>query len=410
METAVQEKQERRPRRRSARRQSGSVFPRGNGWTVVFRNPNNKQKWLGGFATKGEAQKRLTAELEKIGSGTYREVGSVQFSEFCETCLSLWKTRIKPSTWCTWKSAIKKWLVPHFGGYDVQDISKANVEDFLSSLLQHQKIALNTVKHIRSLLYRIFDQAISREVARVNPAQNVMKMPKSRQKVVVPTIDEAEKVFDQLPAMYRLLLATDSLTGLRRGELLGLKWTDIDQKDSVIHVRRTIQRVNKSLLNEGSFRMVIEERIGNTGLAVLRPKTEESERPVKMPKILASLLSSWRLTDGSRQAGFIFHDEVGRPLSPERVRDVLQEAQEKAEVRHFGLHGFRHLYSSLIVESGAPVTVAQEMMRHADASTTLEIYTHKVRKEANSYAEKIAKNFPFVSTALAKQAVRRLAT
>jgi len=396
-------------RRRTARRQSGSIFRRGDdSWTLVFRNPDGKQKWLGGFETKGIAQKRLTEELEKIGNGTYHEVQAVLFKEFCETCLSLWKSMLKPSTWCTWKSAINKWLVPQFGDYEVQAISKAKVQDFLSGLLQHQKISLNTIKHIRSLLHRIFEEAIVREVARVNPAQKALKMPKRPVTVIVPTIEDAEKLFDQLPVMYRLLLATESMTGLRRGELLGLKWEDIDPKASVIHVRRTIQRVNKSLLDEGSFRMVIEERIGKTGLAVLGPKTEGSERPVKMPKILATLLSAWRVTNGASPAVFVFHDEIGLPLSPEHVRDVWNEARVKAAVPNFGLHGFRHLYSSLIVESGAPVKVAQEMLRHADASTTLEIYTHKVRAEANFYAEKVAKQFPFVSKSLAKQPASRL--
>ena len=111
-------------RRRTARRQSGSIFRRGDdSWTLVFRNPDGKQKWLGGFETKGIAQKRLTEELEKIGNGTYHEVQAVLFKEFCETCLSLWKSMLKPSTWCTWKSAINKWLVPQFGVLRVDQFS-----------------------------------------------------------------------------------------------------------------------------------------------------------------------------------------------------------------------------------------------------------------------------------------------
>lgn len=93
-----------------------------------------------------------------------------------------------------------------------------------------------------------------------------------------------------------------------------------------------------------------------------------------MPTHLASLLVDLRKNQTSTK--FVFQDEVGRPLDPDQLYAVLHAAQDAANVEHFGLHGPRHLYCSLLVNSGAPVKDAQARLGHASATTTLDIYAH----------------------------------
>lgn len=104
-----------------------------------------------------------------------------------------------------------------------------------------------------------------------------------------------------------------------------------------------------------------------------------------------------RKQDGGR---FVFQDELGRPLDPDGLYDVLHQAQTAAGVRTFGLHALRHLYCSLLQQSGASFKHAQEWMGHASPLTTLNVYTHTVTDEGRKYAEKVEAAFPFVSGAL----------
>ena len=93
-------------------------------------------------------------------------------------------------------------------------------------------------------------------------------------------------------------------------------------------------------------------------------------------------------------ASFVFQDELGRPLDPDALGDVLHAAQDKAGVERFGLHGLRHLYCSLLQTSGATIKHAQERLGHASPTTTLNVYTHTVNDEGRKFAEKVKAAFP----------------
>ena len=98
-----------------------------------------------------------------------------------------------------------------------------------------------------------------------------------------------------------------------------------------------------------------------------------------MPAYFASLLVNLRKNQTGTK--FVFQDAIGRPLDPDRLYAVLHAAQDAAEVDHFGLHGLRHLYCSLLVNSGAPVKDAHARLGHASATTTLDIYAHAISED-----------------------------
>jgi integrase len=145
-----------------------------------------------------------------------------------------------------------------------------------------------------------------------------------------------------------------------------LTWTDIDLDRSVIHIRRTLQRVKKEHLVAGAFRDA--QRVGETGLALLPPKTKKSVRKIEIPPKLALRLTSLRYLQVGSECPFVFQSELGGPLDPDALYDILHAAQDAAEVRRFGLHGLRHLFASILADSGASVKFAQQRLGHADAS------------------------------------------
>ena len=391
-------------RRTRRRGQRGSIIRRGDAWAAVYRMPNGKQKWEGGFLTKNAAQSRMNEVLDSIRTNRYIEQNQKLFHVFCDEWMESAKVLLKPKTWTSYQSALKNWITPTFGEQPLCDIRKADVLNFLYQLLKDKEISRKFVRNVHIFLHRLFEAAIERELIVANPAHKI-KLPESSPvfgaaeaiERVVPTPDEVVKTFEKLPATYQALLVTSAVTGARRGELLGLYWEDIDWARGVIHIRRTLQRVTKKFLDTEAFRGV--ERIGKTGLAIVPPKSKKSLRFIELPSKLAGILRALK----SRQIGsapFVFQNEIGAPPDPDAVYDVLSNAQDVAEVRHFGLHGLRHLYCSLLQDSGASLKFAQERLGHANAATTADIYTHTISDHGKEFAEKVEAAVPFANVSL----------
>ena len=393
-------------KRKRKRGQGGSIIKRGDSYTIIFR-ADGKQVWRSGYATKEEARGALNDTIKTIRNNTYVEKQrDLLFSDFTKTWMENAKTFLKRQTWASYDSALRCWITPEFGEEALCDIRKAKVVKFLYRLLGNRELSRKFVKNVHILLHGIFEAAIEHELIEGNPAHKI-KMPApspsfsaaEAEERIVPTTVEVAKTFEKLTQTYQALLTTAAITGARRGELLGLRWTDLDLEKSVIHVRRTLQRVKKEPLDTGAFRDA--QRVGETGLALLPPKSKKSVRKIEIPPKLALRLTSLRYQQGESECPFVFQSELGGPLDPDALYDVLHAAQDAAEVRRFGLHGLRHLYSSLLHETGASVKFARERLGHADAQTTLNIYTHNlVTDEAKDFARKVESAFPFASVSL----------
>lgn len=416
METAIQGTQERRTRRRK-RGQRGSICrrPGSQTWTIIYRTPDGRQKWEGGFAVKDDATSRLTEVLGSINGNRYVERDNTSFRDFCDKWMNDNQPKVKPKTWASWESALTNWITPKFGDWPISDISRAAVKSFAGELLAHKRektnneLSVKFIKNVLSLLHLIFEHAIDEGKLAFNPATRAVHvLPKKKPvEVAMPTPEDVVKTIAELPAVYQVLLATAAVTGFRRAELLALQWSDVDLLNGSISVRRTLQRITKELLDNGKFRDV--ERIGDSCLAFVPPKSGKAERTVEItPKIMTLLASlKTREQQSSPESQFVFQTDIGAPIDPDSVYDVLHAAQDKAEVPHFGLHGARHLYASLLVESNADVKFAQEKLGHASAMVTLDVYarTRKISKRGQEFAAAVEAAFPFsVSNLLAERA------
>ena len=392
------------PRRGRRRGQQGSIFKRGGAWTVVYRKPDGKQKWEGGFAKKEEATARLGVVLNSLRENRYVEPQTILFRQFCDNWMDKAKHVLKPKTWSWYQSALKKWITPQFGDWPICDISRAAVKSFVDSMLSNPKLGRKFVKNTAILLHRLFEEAIDREMIAVNPARKIKIKAESGEdegaltdERITKIREDLTKVLVKLPApVYQYILCASVLTGARRGELLGLRWEDIDCVKGAINIRRTLQRVPKKMLDGGTFQNV--ERLGDTGLALLTPKSKKSRRRIEVGPALTSLFE--RMLSERNGCPFVFQDEFGKAIDPDRVNKIIRAAQKEAGVS-FRLHSLRHLHSSLLVEAGANIKQAQARLGHASAMTTADIYTHVVSDEGRKLSTKVEAALPFVSESLA---------
>ena len=159
-----------------------------------------------------------------------------------------------------------------------------------------------------------------------------------------------------------------TLDGLRAGEVLGLKWGDIDFDRSLLHIRRTAW-------------------YGKIQTA----KSEASETVLPIPSSLLTMLKNYQVNWKPNGAGFLFVTRNGRPPSSNKVVEYhLWTILDALGIPRCGLHAFRHAHTSLLLDSGATPKVVQRQLRHSDARTTLEIYGHVVGDAHREAVEKVA--------------------
>jgi integrase len=305
-----------------------------------------------------------------------------------------------PYTQEVYKGYLNTWLLPNWKDYRLSDIHAVEVEGWLGTL----PLANGTRAKLRNLLHAIFRHALRWEFHDRNPISLVRQSAKRVHAPDVLTVEEVGKLLSELREPWRTAIYVAVTTGLRVSELLGLKWGDVNFTAGEIRLARG----------------VVRQYVGEM-------KTEASRKPVPMDARLADVLIRWREQAPYNQvADYIFAspDRHGKqPYWPNAaMEDHIRPAAQRAGIqKRVGWHTFRHTFGTLVSSGGADVATTQAMMRHANASITMDRYVQAVtpaKREAQSRLVKvipfpseerngseIAESFPNVPTRLTEAAV-----
>ena len=277
------------------------------------------------------------------------------------------------ATRVVYKDFLSRWVKPAWGNLNIRAVRTVAVEHWLHRLnrVDGKPLAPSTKAKIRNVMSVIFNHAIRYEWLEQgrNP---ILLVRQSAKRQRIPDYLEAEELqalLSQLDRGLRVMVFLDAATGLRRSELLALKWGDIDFDDQQINVQRSIY------LNV----------VGNC-------KTEASRKPIPMDPILASELCTWKQNSPYRQPNdWVFaspHTQGRNPYWPGILLSrVIRPAAARAGIRkRIGWHTFRHSFATLLMANGENVKVVQELMRHANCRCTLEIYS-QARTQAKRDAQ-----------------------
>jgi integrase len=265
------------------------------------------------------------------------------------------KTR---GTKLVYNSNLKLYILPRWGDYPLRRVTSVEVEDWLKTL---KHLASGSRAKIRNLMSTIFRHAIRWGWIGQNENPIALVRCSSRRGRTPDTLtaEEFRRLFHLLRDRERALGIVCATTGLRISEVLGLKWKDIDFEDKSMKVLRSY----------------VDGSIGPC-------KSETSQQPVPLDEIAVEGLLSWRSIcafGGDGDWAFASEALFGkRPMWPDSLRTkLLQPAARKAGItKQIGWHTFRHTYSTLLKDNGEDVKVVQELMRHANITTTMNIYTH----------------------------------
>lgn len=325
-----------------------------------WRDPSGKQK-AKTFRTRKDASAFLAEVEGSKNRGTYvnPHAGKVRFADFAARWLL--SREVEARTAERTLSLLRTHLLPRWGRWQVAQIDYLSVQEWVVDL--GKRLAPATVVKCHGLLRMILTTAVLNRVIAVNPAEGVRrprKAPERRVRAASITRDEfAGHLLPALPAEHRAIVATAALAGLRWGECAGLPWSAVD----LTNCRLTVDQVAVETPSAVTMRPF--------------PKSRAGRRIVPMPSVLTATLRA-RKPKGVDPAALVFATRMGTPPRRSNFRrrvwtPALLRAGLPLTLR---FHDLRHSYATWLVTDGVPINAVQKVMGHANASTTLNRYTH----------------------------------
>ena len=363
---------------------------------------------------KGKHSDKCLRELEKdIAKDLQDEIDTFKakkmtLNAFYEDYIEQ-KQELKTSTRQNYKYMYRKYIWDSLGRRKLPDIKYSDIKKFYNHLIRELGFKPNSMEIIHTILHPIFSTAVRDGYIRVNPTDGVMAeikkshdwekqkrraLTEKEQEVFVEYI-KSHDIYNHWLPLFTVLLGT----GCRVGEVVGLTWDDCDFKEGLINI-------NHNLIYR------TDEYTGRSGFYISTPKTKSGEREIPMFDAVRKALLEERarqMKEGFNQtiidgySGFIFSNRFNGVLSPHNInrainritRDYNVEESERAErenrepllLPHFSVHNLRHTFCTRMCENETNIKVIQEIMGHANITTTMDVYNEATRyKKKESFA------------------------
>jgi integrase len=384
-----------------------NIRRRGNSWSVYFR-VNGRQIWrsfpdrdYGGSPGAREAAELYLAQSQaKRLRGEFRRPVKMRFGDFAEEWLRVYVTaNVKVRTREAYESSLRVHLVPHFGDLLLTEISRRAIDAFVADWLAggpdyQERVRLareleakrakeedrdprpvklgrapGTISNALTPFREMLGHAVEWEYLTANPALGVKRphVPRVEMHFLGPA--EINRLLEKTEGAGRVAILTAVTTGIRRGELLALRWGDVDWFSKRIWVRRNVNR-------HGQFQ---------------EPKTRGSVRAIAMPGTLIAALREHQLASlFSGEEDLIFASERGTPLDGHNfVRRVFEPALRRAGLPKVRFHDLRHSFASLLIAQGEHPKLISEQLGHASVQITLDRYGHLLPASYDSAGERL---------------------
>jgi integrase len=366
-------------------------------WTahIHWTDSDNKtqQHKRGGFATKDDAIRYRTKYLSELHSGRRRGTTKLRLEQYL---LNEWlpnrEGEIKRSTYASYVNVVNTYLIPYLGHIRLEELTVKKVESFYQELLKtgatgksrpaNSPLSPKTVSNIAGVLARAYRDAVRWEFIAVSPISASRKPSKRTKEMTAWEPHELGEFVDaiqgeRLQAVWHLL----ALSGMRRGEVLGLLWSDIDLKKGKIHVRSTRIRAGNQTIEE-------------------TPKSKKSRRTISIDPRTIKILEKWRLNQTKERfaVGELWSDKDGHLVTepdgtlpnPNTFTKRFKAICKQKGLRIIRLHDIRHSYVVAAHRSGVDMKVISEHVGHADWSVTNNVYNHVFVKDDEEATDSIA--------------------
>jgi integrase len=352
-------------------RGDGTVYLRADGrWSgqlrVLGTDGLRKRRTVYG-ATQRDVQAQLKELRDREERGRLASPARLTVASYLEEWLSqVVAVRVRPSTLAAYRYNAERYLIPDLGRRRLVRLSTRDVRGYYASL-KARGVGVRTVGYVHATLRAALEDAWRDELVDRNVAK-LVRVPRPPRVEPEPlSVAEVRQLLahHREQPVYPMLL-TFAVLGLRRSEMLGLWWDDVDLEDGSVRVRRGLHRI------EGR-------------LQVMPTKTARSRRTVPLPRLVVDALVEHRVAQERRrvelaerwpESRFVFTSAVGTPMDPRNCTRVVQNACAAAGVRVVRLHDFRHGAVSVLLGLGVPPRTAMEIAGHSTVDMTMNVYGH----------------------------------
>ena len=353
---------------------------RGNNEGTIYQKPNGKwraQITLNGHRlgstsnTRFEAQEWLRNMGNEVQNGLTIKSAKLTFGEFLEDWLESVHARLTDSTWRTYSQLTRAYISPAMGKVKLRELTPSLIQRFYNQMVS-DGVGLRTVQKTHTVIHASLNAAMKLGIIGRNvddatqPPKPVHKEMKFwNQAQVQEFLSSAKEAKDRNYALYFIAL----VTGMRQGEILALKWSDVDLGKETLTVKLTLHRMPGG------------------GLRLQKPKTKTSVRTIRLGKETLKVLAEQKsLTAKEKSAsnglwqdeGYVFPSSIGSAMDASNLWKNFRRILKLSKLPAIRFHDLRHTAASLMLNNGVDVLVASRRLGHAKPSITLDVYGHLI--------------------------------
>lgn len=348
----------------------------------------------------GKTQKEVKEKLEEfkkqMSLGNLPSDDKLTLEHWYYTWLFDYRIKdLKPKSFEKYEGIYRNYIKGStIGKIKLKDLRATHLQKHYNELIDIYNKPVSTVKSLNTRLKPCLAEAEKQGYIQKNYCKMVTLPKDNTTKEIKVLSSDQQKLFIEAIKGHNLevLFLVALSTGLRLGEILGLKWSDIDFNTGTLTVNRTIQRVTQIDRNGNRESKVIEQL----------PKTKNSIRTIPIPKNILIKLKDHRLEQNTNRlklgnlyfnSDYVFCDKLGYPIDDKRPARNLKSILTKLDIEPIKFHGLRHTYATRLFEANVPPKTVQVLMGHSDISITLDIYTHVMEDTKLEAVEKLNEIF-----------------
>ena len=369
----------------------GTIYKRSDGrWCAAFYDEEGTRHFVYG-KTQTEVKKKLKAKMENPKANSKKESESYTLEEWMSYFLMTYKkNELKESTYAQYLALVKKHIKD-------SKIGKTKLENLSGNMLQEfynekrdKGYNAKTIKHMFVLINSALNKAVQLKMLKENMNQNVVIPKREIFKTNVLSAEEVKKILTDAKEdkLYPIVVFA-IFSGLRKGEIMGLKYDNINYDEAEVHVEGSLCRVMLGTSPEGKTIY---------GYKILSPKTVKSKRTVPLLPIAIEALKlqqksqeedKLKYADIYNDQGIVFARYNGDFIEQRSFLNEYHDFLRRYGIRDIRFHDLRHTFATLLLEAGESPKVIQELLGHSTITTTMDIYAHVTKKGKVSAMESL---------------------